>query len=199
MDGKTHAALGAATALWLTQPKSPGELVLTAGIGAVAGILPDVDLQQSKASNLMRRVVMVAVLLLMVLIGDSKIKGITLAQLLTGSAFVVQLLGLVIILAFYFYGSKQPHRGFTHSVIAEAIVILAFSLFDTSLVPIIIIGYTSHLVIDLFNTKGEQLLWPYGGIWCFGLCKANGVAALGVQLVSYLAAVAYAAMLVRCL
>lgn len=199
MDGKTHAALGAATTLWIMQPKSPVDLALTVGIGAVAGILPDVDLQQSKASNLMRRVVLAAAALLVVLVGDSKRKGITLIQLLTGSAFVVQLLGLAIILAFYFYGSKQPHRGFTHSAVAELIAVLAFYLFDPSLAPCVIVGYTSHLVIDLFNTKGEQLLWPYDGRWCFGLCKANGAAALGVRLVSYLAAVLYAALLARCM
>lgn len=199
MDGKTHAALGAATALWVLQPKSPTDVVLITSVGALAGILPDVDLQQSKASHVMNRVVVVSIALLLILLVDSRVKGLTLAQLLTGSAFLVSLLGLAVILAFYFYGSKQPHRGFTHSLIALGICALGGYLVDPHVLPAVLLGYTSHLVIDLFNTKGEQILWPYEGRWCFGLCKANGMTALSIRLVATLAVAIYIALLARCL
>ena len=43
MDGQTHAALGAATALVVIRPAEPTTLIATAAVGAFAGILPDID------------------------------------------------------------------------------------------------------------------------------------------------------------
>lgn len=43
MDGQTHAALGAATALVIIRPAEPKTLIATAAVGAFAGILPDID------------------------------------------------------------------------------------------------------------------------------------------------------------
>lgn len=43
MDGQTHAALGAATALVVIRPVEPTTLIATAAVGAFAGILPDID------------------------------------------------------------------------------------------------------------------------------------------------------------
>lgn len=47
-------------------------------------------------------------------------------------------------------------------------------------------GFLSHLAIDLLNTKGESLLWPSPGKYCFSLCKAGGV---GDKAIGYAAGV----------
>lgn len=197
MDGKTHAAVGAATALWVLQPKEPLQVALTIGAGAFAGMLPDIDIGQSKASNIMRRVVFGAIIGFSALALHFRWKGITLSQGIVSSKFALVLLGLAILIAYYFYGSKQPHRGFTHSFIATVIVGVSLGLIDDTIGDAAVISYCSHIFVDLFNTKGEQLLWPYNKRWCIGVCKADGVAAIVVRCISYLATVAYAFMLTR--
>lgn len=57
MDGRTHAALGAATALVVIRPTKPEDLIATAAVGAFAGILPDVDISGSKVSRVIRSII----------------------------------------------------------------------------------------------------------------------------------------------
>lgn len=43
MDERTHAALGAATALIIIRPTELKTLIATAAVGGFSGILPDID------------------------------------------------------------------------------------------------------------------------------------------------------------
>ena len=83
-------------------------------------------------------------------------------------------------------------RGFTHSI-------LALVLFSTAAHAVVgnsstwfAIGYASHLVIDLFNKKGESLLFPIKAKVCFNLCAADGITN---KLLGSLATVASALLL----
>lgn len=140
MDGQTHAALGAATALVVIRPTEPTALIATA----------------------------------------------------------VNLLGLAILIGFSIFGGTQPHRGFTHSVLALLIASFSAYLIFKNLALAFCIGYASHLLIDMVNKKGEQLLYPMPNRWCFNLCKANGLAALCTRMASYLVCIGYAAYLGLC-
>ncbi len=35
------------------------------------------------------------------------------------------------------------------------------------------VGYFSHIVLDLFNKKKVQLFYPFKSGFCFGICYAN--------------------------
>jgi len=53
------------------------------------------------------------------------------------------------------------HRGFTHSLIALMIVsALSIVLLPLSLALAMIIGYGSHIALDILNHQGCQFLWP---------------------------------------
>lgn len=59
--------------------------------------------------------------------------------------------------------------GNTHAAVATAI---SFILKDYVL--IFVIGYLSHLVIDLLNNKGEQLFYPLPNRYCVELVPVSG-------------------------
>lgn len=53
------------------------------------------------------------------------------------------------------------HRGFTHSLIALALVMLACWHFVPGVIPLAVgVGYGSHLLIDMLNPQGIQLFYP---------------------------------------
>lgn len=191
MDGRTHAALGAASALVIIQPKQPADLAMTACIGMFAAILPDIDLRNSKASNLMRKVIIGFTTTMILLQLQSYVTGVTISQRLNGLSLGVNLAGIAILIAYCVYGSAQPHRGFTHSAIAFLVSMFSSYLAFNGYVLAFTVGYLSHLVADIFNGKGEQLLWPLDKRFCLKLCSANGVAALCLRILSYIVIVAY--------
>jgi inner membrane protein len=42
-------------------------------------------------------------------------------------------------------------------------------------VPYFAIGFATHLLLDLLNRKGEQLLYPLKNTYCLGVCSSSGV------------------------
>jgi len=74
-----------------------------------------------------------------------------------------------------FLGSRIPvlpsvvrmtvgHRGPLHSLVCAGVVLLLASMFLKSgyahLIPMIVAGYLSHLVMDSLNPQGVPWLWP---------------------------------------
>ena len=194
MDGQTHAALGAATALIIIRPTEPKTLVATAAVGAFAGILPDID-TGGKIAPIIHKITAIFICIVCLFIGQAVLTGSTIIESIDGSGIAVNLLGLAILIGFSIFGGTQPHRGFTHSVLALLIASFSSYLIFKNLALAFCIGYASHLLIDTVNKKGEQLLWPLPKRWCFNLCKANGLAALYTRMASYLVCIGYAAYL----
>ncbi len=83
------------------------------------------------------------------------------------------------------------HRGFCHSLLFALLVSSAFQfLFGRHIALCVLIGMTSHLVLDLFNYSGEELLWPVKiNITCpFIHVKSGGIFdyIIGCALYAYL-------------
>jgi inner membrane protein len=59
------------------------------------------------------------------------------------------------------------HRGFTHSLLALALVWLGLAAIQIPLVYglAFIIGYASHMISDAMTPSGIVLLWPLKGRW----------------------------------
>lgn len=197
MDGQTHAALGAAIALVVIRPAEPATLIATAAVGAFAGILPDID-TGGKVAPIIHKITAAFICIVCFFVGQAALTGSTVIESIDGSGIAVNLLGLAILIGFSIFGGTQPHRGFTHSVLAMLIASFSAYLIFKNLALAFCIGYASHLLIDLVNKKGEQLLYPMPNRWCFNLCKANGLAALYTRMASYLVCIGYAAYLGLC-
>jgi len=177
MLGKTHAAVGTASALLImggAVAHHPVSLVTGATLGAIGGLVPDIDLnsKHAKAVGFSSR-------------GADK-------NLTSSLAMSTTIAGLIALTVLVVLGLNSNHRGFTHSI-------LALVLFSTAAYAVVgnsstwfAIGYASHLVIDLFNKKGESLLFPINVKVCFNLCAADGITN---KLLGSLATVASALLL----
>lgn len=71
---------------------------------------------------------------------------------------------------------KIKHRGFTHSIIATALItLIVCMLFHFPSVTIgLAIGYLSHIIADMVTPSGVQLLWPKRKKYRIGLNIVTG-------------------------
>lgn len=167
MLGKTHAAVGTASALLVmgsTVAHHPVSLVAGATIAAIGGLMPDIDLdsKHAKATGITSLAAVAA-------IGSGK--ELTSSNLTQPN----QLIGLLALIVLVVIGLKSNHRGFTHSIIALALFSTAVEMIAGDVFIWFTIGYASHLIIDLFNKKGESILFPIKTKVCFNLCTADGI------------------------
>lgn len=182
MSGDTHAAFGAALSLGTATmmpsiiPGSGVESLVMGTLFAITGSLfADVDIKGSKANKALGLLGVVggifSITLLLASMSSKAIKSVFHAL------SPVTILFIIILLALASWGSTRPHREATHSVV-YCIVTSVCVAFSFSFIYGIwfAIGYASHILIDLLNTKNENLAWPMGGKFCLGLCSASGIA-----------------------
>lgn len=164
MLGNTHAAVGAASGLIVLgglASHSPVALVTGATLGAIGGLMPDLDSKHAKAVGL-------SSVLYLALQGAAR-------NLTSSLAMSTTIAGLIALIVLVVIGLKSNHRGFTHSILALALFSTVTCLILGETWKWFAIGYASHLVIDLLNKKGESLLFPLTTKVCLNLCKADGI------------------------
>ncbi|MEL5850028.1 MAG: metal-dependent hydrolase [Candidatus Igneacidithiobacillus chanchocoensis] len=153
MDGSTHFPIGLLAGLEVASKfpllqaslpyAYPGGLFLLAGAAAVASLLPDIDHPKSRLGRFVP------------LPSAERFNGPN-APPKVGRR--IPFTGIVI-----------WHRGPTHSLLAAAIVFVGIWLafvghgyaFPVALMALV--GYLSHLAVDLFNYTPEWLFWPFVG------------------------------------
>jgi inner membrane protein len=133
MTGKTHLVAGAAAAGW-------GLWLLTGtafqpwwiALGALGGLLPDLDASESTIQNLDFR-----------------------TSRYSPHIRLLKLPGLLINAIF-------GHRGLLHSLLALVLLILATALVrpPIEIIAAVGVGYLSHLVLDGLNPSGVPLFYP---------------------------------------
>lgn len=175
MQGKTHAAIGVATALLIMQPKTINELALGTGVAIIGSLLPDVDTSRSKAARAVSKLVLAIGVGLVAFLCFGKY--IKLDNTMIGSDNIGNIIGgACILLGVSIIGYFQPHRGFMHSLVALMLTSIGVEIMAPQLLVYYVIGFASHLVLDVTNYKGEQLLWPIQAPISLKLCKSDGVA-----------------------
>lgn len=154
MDERTHAALGAATALIIIRPTELKTLIATAAVGGFSGILPDID-TGGKVAPIIHKITAAFICIICFFIVQAALTGSTVIESINSSEIGVNLLGLDVLFAFSIYGGTQPYRGFTHSLLALLIASFGAYLIFRNLALAFGIGYASHLLIDRVNKKGD--------------------------------------------
>ncbi|MGF7059035.1 metal-dependent hydrolase [Brassicibacter mesophilus] len=159
MTGKTHIIVGIAAGLTLATGCSlESGLILTAA-SAVGSLIPDLDHPRSKINQ---RVLLFKNKLFKVITYSCMGAGL----IYLGNSFepsinkILRLLGITLILV-----GISRHRGFTHSLLGltifSTIVYIGTSEFNLHEAHIgFIIGYVSHLALDIITTQGIDLLFP---------------------------------------
>lgn len=160
MTGKTHVTAGIAVGLTLAAGnpiEKQAILILAAVVGA---LIPDMDHPRSKINQRI------------LLFKNKLFKMITYSLMGGGLIYldtilndpgsrILRMLGLALILV-----GLSRHRGFTHSLLGLVLfsVIVYIGTLNYNLYVVFVgfvIGYVSHLVLDLVTVQGIELLYPY--------------------------------------
>ena len=82
--------------------------------------------------------------------------------------------GVALMFILCWFGRKQPHRTFMHSILGVVTISLASYLIFTEVWIYMAIGMVSHILLDLLNKKKIMLLYPLKKPkFAFGICHAD--------------------------
>ena len=185
VTGKTHIAIGVASALAVAPLAGaplgvptdvvPQAIALVLG-GMVGGMLPDTDTPSSMGARGTRRVWAALAVMTAALLMVDHVRGSDLALTLASGFSYEQLAGLAIVVATCAVGRASGHRGFSHSLVALALVGYGAWMLCRPIAVAVAVGYASHLALDLTNKRGAKLLWPWGRPLCLGLFESGRLA-----------------------
>lgn len=176
MLGKTHLAVGIATALAISQPHTARVCFAAIIGGAVGGVLPDVDTMRTDGklgapqTQAFAAAVTASLLLLDSILGTGLWKG------LVGRDNQTMLIGGGLFIALWIWGYFSDHRSFTHSILAMCLFAGAVNIIYPPFSVAFLVGYGSHLLLDLLNRRPLRVLYPLDSGMCFGLCYSNKTA-----------------------
>ena len=187
MMSKTHITIGTTCALLTTLANPiPTNACLALAGGALGGVMPDVDvIKNDRTGDALQGEIIAVAITVMSLIID-KIFGFNAFQLVEIDK---PLFGLVILVALYILGISRDHRGFTHSLLALIIYSIPIIVIYKPLTEYYMIGYLSHLFIDLFNKRGIQLFFPLESRFCFGMCYADKLGNNMIMIMGFIATI----------
>lgn len=175
MTGKTHFVVGEATALLLTLPATPQELLLCTGAAAVGSVICDIDSSSSKSHKELTTLLSVVTVAATLIAALEVHYGLGIVRLLQRQTSLMRvLLGLAVILGVCSFGMHQPHRSFMHSIPCWALLsVLVWDIFP-ALTPAFSYAMASHILLDLLNRRKVQLLYPLDWGLCFRLSSSQG-------------------------
>ncbi len=188
MMSKTHLTVGMATALALSTISTPTECVAALAGGAIGGVLADVDIIKDDYKS-------------DALIGELLAAGITAIVAIIDYIFnwgicryiiknkITSIVGLISLAVLWIVGFSKDHRSFTHSIFAMMLYSGSIALVYPSMGTACLLGYLSHLLLDIMNKKKIQLLFPKKGGICFGWCYANKVANKIFMILGFIATI----------
>lgn len=182
MMSKTHLTVGIASALTTILP-TEGKICCIAVIGgALGGIVPDNDILDNDNTGDALLGQFLAGLITVGILFLDKIFKIGVCDELFSRSMINLIFGLVLFIGLYIFGFFQEHRKFTHSFMAMLLYSFAIFCIYPLLFKPFIIGYFSHIIIDLLNKRKVQLFFPSKKGICFGFCYANK---LGNKILMY--------------
>ena len=132
---------------------------------------PSIEVRREKLANQKLVVVGIAVVALAV---DYHF-GAGICDYIVSNVGVKIIAGVALFAALTFVGGHTDHRSFTHSLVAMAAFCGACYLACQPLLPYFVVGYASHLVLDVTNHQSIRLFWPTQTGVSLGLCRAKGV------------------------
>lgn len=166
-------AITAAT-LWNYEPP----LVFGAGtaVSALAAIIPDIDADKSLANKGATRVIRAVAAAVVVVMLASRIFRLNIVQQFGIPECVASAVpGLICLFALCIIGKDTPHRSFTHSFLCLAAMSYCIYMIYPPVTPYFAIAYGTHLFLDVFNYRGETLLFPLPNQFRLKLCKSDGL------------------------
>ncbi len=170
----THITLGIASSLILTGPDTGQDVVVALVGGALGGLIVDVDGKGRDASEGKPLDWIVGGGLIAVLLLCDLFLGDGIFDYLVNHAGLPLVGGFAFLLCLLLVGFSSRPRTFMHSLLGLGLFGFAVFWFCRPLAFPFLIGYGSHLLADLLNNRGIQLLYPLRGKFCFHFCAPDG-------------------------
>lgn len=174
MMSRTHLAIGVAASMAAVQPQDPLECAAALTCGALGAVICDIDMMwKTRMRDVMSCLLTVSLLFLALLAADLFTHYGATAQLAgwIGERWIA---GMVLLAVMCVLGFFAEHRSFTHSL-------LGLTLFSAAVYMLIpqhclgfIVGYASHILLDLMNRKPLRLMYPFRQGYCWHWCSASG-------------------------
>lgn len=178
--GKTHAAVGIASAFLALQPKTPKEYIAAVIGGVIGGVAADVDVKVDRSSSFMARSTMdafygemVAATVTACMVAVDAMKGAELIHEIQSNGAMAYA-GAVLFCVLFLAGEWSRHRDRTHSVLALLLSSAAVLMIHVPIGIAFAVGYASHLAIDLLNKQPIRLFYPLKRKIGLKLCYADG-------------------------
>lgn len=166
MTGNTHVAVGVASSLIILQPKTVPECLCAITGGIIGGMICDIDSPGKRKSLDYRddpygwQIAVFVVIVIAVLLGLDYLAGSGAVEYIMTHLGPPLLIGGAVFLGVCIFGTRTPHRTFMHSLLAGVLLSVSMWFFCRPLAAPFVIGLASHLIIDFFNKKKVQYLWP---------------------------------------
>lgn len=180
MMGKTHTAIGIASAFLVMQPRTHSALAAALIGGAIGGVMSDIDVKIDRSIRNMRKPSMDAVygelssimIAVAALFSDGRHNGTIVPSIIDNGWLA--LIGLIVFGFLTVIGkTRSEHRGRTHSLLACLLFTVSVMLVHPVIGVAFGIGYCSHLCLDLLNKTPVRLFYPLQKGICFKVCYAN--------------------------
>lgn len=195
MTGTTHVPAGVATSLVILRPTTVTGIIAAVAGGAIGGWICDIDVRDNAVDRDMVESLLLMAVITTICVAIDFLHGGGLCDYWMSHWGISAVVELALFAAFLIVGVASSHRTFTHSFIAMGASTTLVWFLLRPLAPAYLIGYASHIALDLFNKKGEQLLWPLSPKVSFNLCDADGVANRIIGGISVAVAFALSAIL----
>ncbi len=180
MMSGTHIVVGMSAALLLPPPATASQCVAAVIGGALGGVICDLDAGSGKNDIYNRDAicgrVAAALISVAALLADIASKGAVSTYFSTHINGFRSLIGAAAIAALCLIGRKTAHRTFTHSLLAFALFSFSVFLFCPPLARPFMVGFLSHLSLDILNYKPLLLFYPWKKGFSLKLCYAKSPA-----------------------
>lgn len=190
MTGKTHMNIGfAATAAifnFTAIPTEPKTMITALSLTALGSLMPDIDLENTKISNLFLKLALYLGLLAIPILLILNKNRWDFSSIISLSNLNIS--GAAILLILIILSKFTKHRTFTHSLLG----LMLFSwggyvLLNSSghLFLYFILGYILHLIADSLTHQGIQLLFPLKSRQAAGIVKTGGLLDTILSIISF--------------
>lgn len=175
MTGRTHLAVGIASAFILTKPSNIQEFTVCMGAASIGAMVCDIDVSTSKSHKTVNKLITITSLVgIVTCYMEYRWKIGIISSFENHSNILRLLLGMLLFLAICTFGKEQPHRSFMHSFMALGILsACVYSMFPMA-TKYFAVSMLSHMIIDLMNYKKVHLFYPMKGGMSLKLCHASG-------------------------
>ena len=176
MLGKTHAVVGVTTGLLVLQPRNMTELVVGTAGALIGSVISDIDVGTSGSHRDANKMIALMVSTVAAAGVADYIWQIGIYSRMIQHVNLVRIwLSVQAFLTICAMGMKSRHRTFMHSFLAMALLTGCLWMFLPTAAGYFTVGFSTHLLLDFFNKKGERIFFPAKKYFGIRILSSSGL------------------------